>query len=118
MELLSFSICDLGPAPSDFYDCWGATFQSQFDDSVIGTGKTAHEAFNNALDQLAMLGFGTKLLHETGVEYGFFSGAASVEASEIEPHFDPEEGEDLSDDLYHVGIRFQSLDDEEEVAVP
>ena len=115
MELLIFQINDLGPAPEDFYDCWGATFQHQFNDSIIGKGKNATEAFNDALNQLALDGFGTRLLHEAGVEYGFLSGSAAVLATDIEPHFDPDEDDDLSEDVYHVGIRFQNDEDDAEV---
>jgi hypothetical protein len=114
MEILTFQFADLGPAPDGAFDCWGASFLQHFDDSVIGTGSNAAVAFNDALNQLAMDGFDTKLLHEAGVEYGFLSGAASVEATDIEPHYEDEEP---SEDpiVYHVGIRFQNPDGNEEV---
>ncbi len=48
MEILTFQFCDLGPAPEGYFDCWGASFLSQFDDSVIGTGPTAAAAFDDA----------------------------------------------------------------------
>lgn len=114
MEILTFQFCDLGPAPEGFYDCWGASFQSVYDDSVIGTGHSAAAAFNDALNQLAMDGFDTKLLHEAGVEYGFFSGAANVLAGDIEPHYEEEEPQD-EPDIYHVGIRFQNPEPDDEV---
>lgn len=116
MEILTFQFCDLGPAPEGFYDTWGASFQSIYDDSVIGTGSSASAAFNDALDQLAMDGLDTKLIHEAGVEYGFFSGSANVNAKDIEPHFEPEE-EDEEPDVYHVGIRFQNPEPDDEVEV-
>lgn len=115
MEILTFQFCDLGPAPEGYFDCWGASFLSQFDDSVIGTGPTAAAAFDDALNQLAMEGLGTHLLHEAGVEYGFLSGSAHASADTIEPHYEEEddEGED-EPVLYHVGIRFQNPEPEEE----
>ncbi len=116
MEILTFQFCDLGPAPEGFYDCWGASFQSVFDDSVIGTGHSASAAFNDALDQLALDGFDTKLLHEAGVEYGFFSGGANVLAGDIEPHYEEDESDD-EPDIYHVGIRFQNPEPDDVVEV-
>jgi len=116
MEILTFQFCDLGPAPDGYYDTWGASFQSIYDDSVIGTGHSAAAAFNDALDQLAMDGLDTKLIHEAGVEYGFFSGSANVHAKDIEPHYESEE-EDEPADEYHVGIRFQNPEPDDEVEV-
>ena len=114
MEILTFQFCDLGPAPEGAFDCWGACFLQQFDDSVIGVGPTAAVAFNDALNQLAFDGFDTRLIHEAGVEYGFLSGSASVDAADIEPHYEDEEP--CEDEiLYHVGIHFQNPDGDEEV---
>ena len=113
MEILTFQFCDLGPAPEGFYDCWGASFQSIYDDSVIGTGRSAAAAYNDALDQLALDGLGTKLMHEAGVEYGFFSGSANVLAKDIELHYDPDEDDEPCDE-YHVGIRFQNPEPDDE----
>ena len=118
MEILIFQFCDLGPAPEGFYDTWGASFQSVYDDSVIGNGPNAAAAFNDALDQLAMDGLGTKLLHEAGVEHGFLSGAAHVEANQIEPHYEEEDDEDSDEpDVYHVGIRFKNPEPDDEAEV-
>lgn len=117
MEILTFQFCDLGPAPEGYFDCWGASFHQHFDDSVIGTGPSASAAFDDALNQLALDGFDTKLLHEAGVEYGFYSGGANVLATDIEPHYEDEEETDDEPAIYHVGIRFQNPDDEEEAEV-
>jgi len=114
MEILSFQFCDLGPAPEGAFDFWGASFLQQFDDSIIGVGPNATVAFNDALNQLALEGYGTRLIHEVGVEYGFLSGSASVDATDIELHYeDDEPSEDPI--LYHVGIRFQNPESDEEV---
>ena len=102
MEILTFQFCDLGPAPEGFYDTWGASFQSIYDDSV-----------NDALDQLALDGLGTKLIHEAGVEYGFFSGSANVFAKDIELHYEPEDDDEPCEE-YHVGIRFQNPEPDDE----
>jgi hypothetical protein len=116
MEILTFQFCDLGPAPEQYFDCWGASFHQHYDDSVIGSGPSASDAFNDALNQLAFEGFGTKLLHEAGVEYGFLSGAAHVGVGDIELHCEVEDDED-EPNVYHIGIRFQNPDPDDEVEV-
>jgi hypothetical protein len=47
------------------------------------------------------------------VEYGFFSGSANVLAKDIELHYDPEEDDEPCDE-YHVGIRFQNPEPDDE----
>jgi len=104
MEILIFEIVDLGAAPADTV-APGNTFRDLLDSDVMGTGKTAKAAFNDALDQLAMEGFGTRLPHESGIEAGYHGKLAEVAASEL---YEPEEGEVVSDDIdYHILIRFQ-----------
>jgi hypothetical protein len=115
MEITNFEILDLGPAPEGLFDQWGASYRPLMTCSVIGEGKNAGIAFQDALDQLAMEGYGTKLLNESGMEMGFYSMAASTPATEIEPHVDPDE-EDEDDDseiVYHVGIRYEGFDEVE-----
>lgn len=118
MEVLTFQFADLGPAPEGYFSGWGASFHQQYDDSVIGSGISAAAAFDDALNQLAIEGFGTKLLHEAGVEYGFLSGSAHVAAGDIEPHYEEEEEDEEPEAIvYHVGIRFQNPEPDEEVEV-
>jgi hypothetical protein len=114
MDITNFEILDLGPAPEGYYDEWGASYRSTMTCSVIGEGKDAAQAFQDALDQLAMEGYGTKLLNESGMEMGFYSMAASTPVSQIESHVDPDEDEEADDDaevVYNVGIRYEGFDE-------
>lgn len=114
MDINNFEILDLGPAPEGYYDEWGASYRSSMTCSVIGEGKDAAHAFQDALNQLAMEGYGTKLLNESGMEMGFYSMAASTPAQQIESHVDPDEEEEADDDaeiVYHVGIRYEGFDE-------
>jgi len=113
MDITNFEILDLGPAPEGLYDEWGASYRPSMTCSVVGEGSNAGKAFADALDQLALEGYDTKLLNESGMEMGFYSMAASTPATEIEPHVDPDEDEpaDDSEIVYHVGIRYEGLDE-------
>lgn len=114
MEITNFEIVDLGPAPEGLYDNWGASYRATMSASVIGEGPNAGKAFQDALDQLAMEGYDTKLLNESGMEMGFYSMAASTLVKDIEPHVDPdEEDEEQEPLLYYVGIRFEGMDEDE-----
>jgi hypothetical protein len=115
MDITNFEILDLGPAPEGLYDTWGASYRASMTCSVVGEGKNAGTAFQDALDQLALEGYDTKLLNESGMEMGFYSMAASTLASQIESHVEPDEDdEDEEDDceiVYHVGIRYEGFDE-------
>jgi len=115
MDITNFEILDLGPATEGLYDTWGASYRASMTCSVVGEGKNAGTAFQDALDQLALEGYDTKLLNESGMEMGFYSMAASTPVSQIEPHVEPDEDEeDEGDDceiVYHVGIRYEGLDE-------
>lgn len=116
MDINNFEILDLGPASEGYYDEWGASYRTSMTCSVIGVGRDAAQAFQDALDQLAMEGYGTKLLNESGMEMGFYSMAASTPAQQIESHVDPDEEEETDDDaeiVYHVGIRYEGFDEVE-----
>jgi hypothetical protein len=113
MDITNFEILDLGPAPEGLYDTWGASYRASMTCSVVGEGKNAGTAFQDALDQLALEGYDTKLLNESGMEMGFYSMAASTPVAQIEPHVEPDE-EDEEDDceiVYHVGIRYEGFDE-------
>lgn len=115
MDILHFELVDLGPGAEGYFDEWGASYRG-FNSSVIGAGKNAKEAFDDALNQLAFDGFGTKLLHEAGIEDGYLSEAARIPAEDIEPHAADEDGEDEIPEepvVYHVGIRFQNEETEQ-----
>ena len=114
MDITNFEILDLGPAPEGLFDEWGASYRSSMTCSVVGEGPDAARAFQDALDQLAMEGYGTKLLNESGMEMGFYSMAASTPVADIEPHVDPDEDDEEEDDseiVYHVGIRYEGFDE-------
>lgn len=113
MEILKFEIIDLGAAPVDTV-CPGDSFREDLDASVIGTGNSASAAMKNALDQLAMDGLDTKLLHEAAIEDGWYGQAASESAANL---YEAEEDEDPDQVIeYHVLIRFQdpAIEDEDE----
>ena len=113
MDITNFEIVDLGPAPEGLFEEWGASYRPSMTCSVVGEGPNAGKAFADALDQLALEGYDTKLLNESGMEMGFYSMAASTPATEIEPHVDPdeEEPEDDFEIVYHVGIRYEGFDE-------
>jgi hypothetical protein len=115
MEITNFEILDLGPAPEGLFDQWGASYRPLMTCSVVGEGPDAARAFQDALDQLAIEGYGTKLLNESGMEMGLYSSAASTPVADIEPHVDPDEEdeEDDSEIVYHVGIRYEGFDEVE-----
>jgi hypothetical protein len=104
MEILKFEIVDLGAAPVDTVRP-GDTFREELNASILGTGPTAKDAVKNALDQLALDGFGTRLLHEASIEAGYHSEAAGQSALGLyEPQEDDEEDDVIE---YHVLIRFE-----------
>jgi hypothetical protein len=114
MEITNFEIVDLGPAPEGLFDNWGASYRPTMNASVIGEGNNAGKAFQDALDQLAMEGYDTKLLNESGMEMGFYSMAASTQVGDIELHVDPDEEDDEQEPLlYYVGVRFEGMDEDE-----
>jgi len=109
-----FEIIDMGAAPADTV-APGNTFRSLYDADVMGTGVTAKAAFDDALNQLALDGYETRLLHEVGIEAGYYSQDAQQPAAGI---YEPAEGEDVGNEVieYHVLIRFQdtqAVDDKE-----
>lgn len=111
MEITNFEILDLGPAPEGLFDDWGASYRPSMTCSVIGEGNNAGSAFQDALNQLAMDGYDVRLLNESGMEMGFYSMAASTPVGDIELHVDPDEEDDEEGELlYHVGIRFEGID--------
>ena len=106
-----FEISDLGPAPEGSYDFFSVSYRPEFDESALGTGATAKDAFDSALNQIALDGLDTKLLHEAGIEAGFYSALASTRRAETvfaEIGDDELTGDVETDEpiLYHVGIRF------------
>ena len=115
MDITNFEILDLGPAPEGLYDAWGASYRPSMTCSVVGEGKNAGTAFQDALDQLAFEGYDTKLLNESGMEMGFYSMAASTPVAQIESHVEPDEDEEDEEDdceiVYHVGIRYEGFDE-------
>ena len=105
MEILKFEIVDLGAAPVDtVYP--GDTFREDLNASILGTGPCAKDAIKNALDQLALDGFGTKLLHEASIEAGWHGKAALESAANLyEGDDDEEETNEVIE--YHILIRFE-----------
>ena len=114
MEVTNFEIVDLGPAPEAAYDLWGASYRENMTCSVIGEADNAASAFQDAMNQLAMEGFGTKLINECGMEMGLYSARASTPAAEIESHLDPEDDDEDADlpVRYYVGIRYEGPEDD------
>jgi len=116
MDITNFEILDLGPALEGLYDAWGASYRPSMTCSVVGEGTNAGTAFQDALDQLALEGYDTKLLNESGMEMGFYSMAASTPVSQIESHVEPDEEDEADEEddceiVYHVGIRYEGLDE-------
>lgn len=119
MEITNFEIVDLGPAPEGVFDDWGASYRESMTCSVIGEADNAASAFRDALDQLALEGYDTKLLNESGMESGYYSMAASTPAKDIELHVEPEEDEAEPVVIrYHVGIRFEGMDEVTPEVIP
>ena len=119
MEITNFEIVDLGPAIEGTFDDWGASYRESMTCSVIGEAENAGKAFQAALDELALEGYDTKLLNESGMEMGFYSVAASKPAKEIELHVEPDEEDDPDAEiLYHVGIRYEGMDEVEPEMIP
>ena len=119
MEITNFEILDLGPAPEGLFDAWGASYRSTMTCSVIGEANDAAQAFQDALNQLAADGYDTQLLNESGMEMGFYSMAASTPVGKIELHVDPDEEDEAPEPmLYHVGIRFEGMDEVEPEMLP
>lgn len=116
MEILIFQIVDLGAAPEGTV-MPGDSFRTTYDSSVMGVGLTAKLAMKDALDNLAMGGLGTRLLHESAVEDGWLSPQAEEPAENLYEDDDddetPQEGEDDGPVMYHVLIRFQHPEKEE-----
>lgn len=114
MEILRFEIVDLGAAPADTI-APGDSFRDEFDADVLGTGPSAKLAMKNALDQLALEGFDTRLLHEASIEAGWCGQAAEESAANL---YEPAEDEDMSGVVveYHVLVRFMdpSIKEDEE----
>lgn len=113
MEITHFEIVDLGPGAEGSFDDWGPSFNPSFNSSAIGCGASAKDAFDDALNQLAFDGFGTKLLHECGIEQGLLSQHAHTPVEDIEPHVDGDEDAEGETDpeepiFYHIGIRFEA----------
>lgn len=108
MLIDQFEILDLGVIPEGELATWGASFRA-FDCAIIGEGSSARQAIDDALNQLALDGFDTRLLHEAGVEAGFYGVEASKHVSDIEPMEGDEEDEE-SDEAenvnYLIGIRY------------
>lgn len=113
MEILKFEIVDLGAAPVDTVFP-GDTFRQNLDSSILGTGSCAADSVKNALDQLALDGYGTKLLHESFIEGGWYGQSASEPASNLYEGEDDDSSEEVIE--YHVLIHFEDpIVDAEEV---
>ena len=106
MDIVNFEIVDLGVGPEGSFDHWGPGFNLDMNASVIGEGPTARKALDDALDQMAIDGLGTRLLHESALEAGFMGSMADVDADRIPPHDDAEDEDDDTPLVYHIGIRF------------
>jgi hypothetical protein len=110
MVIDQFEILDLGIVPEGELLTWGASFR-EFDAIIIGKGNSAKQAFKDALDFLALEGCDTRLLHEAGVEAGFYGEDAAKHLEDIEP-MDPDENDStqtISSPLevaYMIGIRY------------
>lgn len=113
MEILKFEIIDLGAAPIDTV-CPGDSFREDLDAAVMGTGNSASAAMKNALDQLALDGLGTKLLHESAIEDGWYGLSAAESAANLYEAEEDEEPDQVIE--YHVLIRFQdpAIEEDEE----
>jgi hypothetical protein len=113
MEILRFEFVDLGAAPADTVEP-GDSFRNEFDADVMGVGPSAKLAMRNALDQLALEGYDTRLLHESSIEAGWSGPDAEESAANL---YQPAEQEDMSGVVieYHVLIRFMdpNIPDEE-----
>jgi len=81
MNVTRFEFVDLGAGPVDCMDA-GPSFRG-FAFEVMGTGATAHDAMEDALNTIAGDGVDTRLLHESAIEAGYSSEAARVPASEL-----------------------------------
>lgn len=115
MEIVNFEIVDLGVGPEGSFDHWGPGFNPDMNASAMGVGDTARKALDDALDQLALDGYGTRLLHESALEAGFMGSMADAPADSIPAHSDEDEDEDDDTPLqYHIGIRFHVEDVVEE----
>ena len=104
MEILRFEFVDLGAAPADtVYP--GDSFRNEFDAEVIGTGASARLAMKAALDELALDGYDTRLVHEAAIEAGWHGQDAEESATNL---YEPAEDEDMTNVVveYHVLIRF------------
>ena len=98
-----FEIVDLGAAPAETV-APGGSFRN-FDAEVFGTGNSAKAAMDDALNQMALDGFDTSLIHARALEDGWLGTTATTPAAEL---YEPEEGEELQGVAieYHVLIRF------------
>lgn len=117
MLIDQFEILDLGVVPEGELKNWGASFR-EFDAVVIGEGSSAKQAFKDALDSLALDGCDTSLLHEAGLEAGFYGQDAAKHLQDIEPMESEDDDEPMasiatqSEVTYMVGIRY-NLNNEE-----
>lgn len=113
MDVQYFQIVDLGTGPESGVG-YGVSHDPRLDSEVLGMGRTAKEAWNDALDQMSIDGLSTTLLNEAGIESGWLGGSANENASDI--HEDDEDDVEPAIDepiFYHVLIRFE--DPREEV---
>ena len=119
-EITVFQIVDLGVAPVGTFDGWGLGHRSIFDADVLGEGPTAKAAMECALNELALAGHSTRLLHEASIEEGYHAPDANQTAAELwREDVEGEEDEDADEEvLYYVGIRYQLPDDGEDEGEP
>lgn len=106
-EIRVFEIVDLGVAPVGTFDPWGPAHREVYDSVMLGEGPTAKAAVECALNELALEGYSTRLLHESAVEHGFHSPSASQQASSIWADCCAEGDDQEAEVLYYVGIRYQ-----------
>ena len=101
-----FQFVDVG-ASGEGWLATGPSFQG-FDMEVMGTGPTAHDAMESALNAMAADGIDTRLLHESAIEAGYSSQDARQAASELadDQDNDDDTGDVLTSHEYVVVIRF------------
>ena len=102
LRIDAFELLDLGVNPVGSFENWGVSF-SPFSDAIVGHGTTAHEAKEDLLNRIALLGLDGGEVAESCKEIGFDSTDASLEIGELIEEGDPLEA---TENAYFVGLRF------------
>lgn len=104
--ITDYEILDLGVAPVGAFDAWGPGHNERHDAVMLGEGPTAMAAMECALNELALAGYDTRLLHEAGIEHGLHSPSARQQAAQIWRETCDDEDDPEAEVLYYVGIRY------------